>query len=357
MKQFALPKKMEHKGKEQSRKKQGNKSKYKPITASIDYILQLQQTIGNQAVQRMIKSGEIQLKTNHIQPGDVYSREVEQLKQRVESQFKRMDEEDQEVAAEGTSKETKSRVATPPATVVAPLAPVGTPPVQAVLPSQLQPTVSQEQVAQVRRRIAQLVANYAADRGMLGGMVGRGNIVYRNQQRENLVALNNSLIAGQAAARVLRLRGAALVPGRTREAGYRGLLADVRQAFSTQRRFRLRLNDQRALPLNPTINAGVTALEDAGARELVAAINTWSNGDGGAIAGTVFVLPPFAAHPADPRWEVRVPPIPGWVGADPFAHPRNVIGNGSIPTTAHTRRNLPRARQTLITTMNRAGYT
>ncbi|NIM17385.1 MAG: hypothetical protein GTO45_35730, partial [Candidatus Aminicenantes bacterium] len=225
MKQFALPKKMEHKGKEQSRKKQGNKSKYKPITASIDYILQLQQTIGNQAVQRMIKSGEIQLKTNHIQPGDVYSREVEQLKQRVESQFKRMDEEDQEVAAEGTSKETKSRVATPPATVVAPLAPVGTPPVQAVLPSQLQPTVSQEQVAQVRRRIAQLVANYAADRGMLGGMVGRGNIVYRNQQRENLVALNNSLIAGQAAARVLRLRGAALVPGRTREAGYRGLLA------------------------------------------------------------------------------------------------------------------------------------
>jgi hypothetical protein len=201
-----------------------------------------------------------------------------------------------------------------------------------------------------------LVAFYAADRVTLTAMIAGGNIVYRNQQGAKLVALNNRLIAGTARAAVLNGRGAALVPAVTTQAGYDVLLQNIGQEFATHKAFRRALTAQRALPLNPTIGVGVGALAGAGAKALVAAIARWNGGGGGVIAGSVFSLPPFSAHAVDPRWEVRVPAIPGWVGADPFAHPNNVLGNGSIPITAHGARNVPAARGALIAAMNAAGY-
>ncbi|NIM17455.1 MAG: hypothetical protein GTO45_36040 [Candidatus Aminicenantes bacterium] len=64
-----------------SKKKNPNPSR--SFGASIDHILYLQKTIGNQAVQRMIKSGTLQLKDSGMQRGDAYPREVEELAQRV----------------------------------------------------------------------------------------------------------------------------------------------------------------------------------------------------------------------------------------------------------------------------------
>jgi hypothetical protein len=87
MKQFALPKKKENKGKVPARKSQGNKTRTRPKKASVDHIMHLQKTIGNQAVQRMIKSGTLQLDSARPKPGDVYTREVDKLKKRVETDF------------------------------------------------------------------------------------------------------------------------------------------------------------------------------------------------------------------------------------------------------------------------------
>ena len=58
-----------------------------PENSSIQHIMELQQTIGNQAVQRMITDGNLQLQDDTIQPGDTYTREVGRLIQRVESSF------------------------------------------------------------------------------------------------------------------------------------------------------------------------------------------------------------------------------------------------------------------------------
>jgi hypothetical protein len=85
MKQFSTPQKSGNKGKEPAKKSQGNKTQSRPINASIDHILHLQQTIGNQAVQRMIESGTLQLNDIRPQPGDAYSREIQRLVERVES--------------------------------------------------------------------------------------------------------------------------------------------------------------------------------------------------------------------------------------------------------------------------------
>jgi hypothetical protein len=46
--------------------------------------MELHQTIGNEAVQGMIKNGTLQLEDNSIQPGDIYSQEVDHLIQRME---------------------------------------------------------------------------------------------------------------------------------------------------------------------------------------------------------------------------------------------------------------------------------
>ncbi|NIM15245.1 MAG: hypothetical protein GTO45_25060 [Candidatus Aminicenantes bacterium] len=76
--------KVNNKGKETSKRTQGNKSKSRPIYASVDQTLHLQQTIGNHAVQRMIKSGALQLDDGRMQKGDKYPTEVAELAQRVQ---------------------------------------------------------------------------------------------------------------------------------------------------------------------------------------------------------------------------------------------------------------------------------
>jgi hypothetical protein len=50
-----------------------------PIKTPADRILFLQKTIGNQAVQRMIKSGTLQAKLRIAQPGDKYEQEADQM--------------------------------------------------------------------------------------------------------------------------------------------------------------------------------------------------------------------------------------------------------------------------------------
>jgi hypothetical protein len=85
MNQFAPPQKVTNKGREPSKTTHGNNTTSRPMNASIDHILLLHQTIGNQAVQRMIKSGVVQLKDSRPQPGDAYSREINQLAKRVQS--------------------------------------------------------------------------------------------------------------------------------------------------------------------------------------------------------------------------------------------------------------------------------
>lgn len=54
-----------------------------PIGSSIDHILFLQRTIGNQAVQRLFESGVIQSKLEINQPGDKYEQEADQVAEQV----------------------------------------------------------------------------------------------------------------------------------------------------------------------------------------------------------------------------------------------------------------------------------
>ena len=98
MKQFALPKRKENKGKVPGKKSQGNKTSTPLKKASIDHILHLHQTIGNQAVQRMIKSGALQLDISRPQPGDVYTREIHRLAQRVNRSSRNQNKQSTELA-------------------------------------------------------------------------------------------------------------------------------------------------------------------------------------------------------------------------------------------------------------------
>ncbi len=63
----------------QTRKPEPSQSMSSPV----DRILSLQRTIGNQAVQRMIKSGVIQAKLRIGRPGDRYEREADQVAEQV----------------------------------------------------------------------------------------------------------------------------------------------------------------------------------------------------------------------------------------------------------------------------------
>ncbi|KAF5428500.1 protein of unknown function (DUF4157) [Candidatus Methanomarinus sp.] len=64
-------------------------------------ILFLQRTIGNQAVQRLIKSGALQAKLRIGQPGDIYEQEADQMAEQVmhmpEPQVQRQVEEEEEL--------------------------------------------------------------------------------------------------------------------------------------------------------------------------------------------------------------------------------------------------------------------
>ncbi len=59
-----------------------------PIKTPADRILLLQRTIGNQAVQQLIKSGTLQAKLRIGQPGDVYEQDAD----RVAAEVMRMPE-------------------------------------------------------------------------------------------------------------------------------------------------------------------------------------------------------------------------------------------------------------------------
>ena len=54
-----------------------------PIITPADRILFLQRTIGNQAVQRLIKSGTLQAKLRIGQPGDKYEQEADRVAEQV----------------------------------------------------------------------------------------------------------------------------------------------------------------------------------------------------------------------------------------------------------------------------------
>ena len=54
-----------------------------PISSAVDHILFLQRTIGNQAVQRLFKSGVIQAKLKIGQPGDIYEQEADRVAEQV----------------------------------------------------------------------------------------------------------------------------------------------------------------------------------------------------------------------------------------------------------------------------------
>lgn len=49
------------------------------LSSPIDHILFLQRTIGNQAVQRLFKSGVIQAKLKIGQPNDIYEQEADRM--------------------------------------------------------------------------------------------------------------------------------------------------------------------------------------------------------------------------------------------------------------------------------------
>ena len=54
-----------------------------PVNSPVDRILFLQRTIGNQAVQRLIKSGALQAKLRINQPGDIYEQEADKVSEQV----------------------------------------------------------------------------------------------------------------------------------------------------------------------------------------------------------------------------------------------------------------------------------
>jgi len=54
-----------------------------PVNSPIDYVLQFQKTIGNQAVQRLFKSGFIQARLKIGQPNDIYEQEADRAADHV----------------------------------------------------------------------------------------------------------------------------------------------------------------------------------------------------------------------------------------------------------------------------------
>jgi hypothetical protein len=72
-----------------------------PACSSVDRILFLQRTIGNQAVRRLFKSGSIQAKLKIGQPGDIYEQEVDRVTKQVmrmpEQQAQRQLEDEEEL--------------------------------------------------------------------------------------------------------------------------------------------------------------------------------------------------------------------------------------------------------------------
>ncbi|GMT47982.1 MAG: hypothetical protein IEMM0007_1548 [bacterium] len=75
---------------EKSTSQTGNDRFSKSMRSTVDPILHLQKSIGNQAVQRLFKSGAIQAKLRIGNPNDIYEQEAD----RVADQVMRMPETD-----------------------------------------------------------------------------------------------------------------------------------------------------------------------------------------------------------------------------------------------------------------------
>jgi len=75
------------------------KTGFRSQSSDVDQILFLQRTIGNQAVQRLIKSGALQAKLRIGQPGDVYEQEADRVADevmRMPEMQRQVDEEQEE---------------------------------------------------------------------------------------------------------------------------------------------------------------------------------------------------------------------------------------------------------------------
>ena len=78
--------------------------------SSLDHILFLQKTIGNQAMQRMIKSGVIQTKLRIGQPNDIYEQEADRIAEEIgSSQWSVVNSQKEEIQRQVEEEEEKKR--------------------------------------------------------------------------------------------------------------------------------------------------------------------------------------------------------------------------------------------------------
>jgi small-conductance mechanosensitive channel len=208
-------------------------------------------------------------------------------------------------------------------------------------------------VTQLQARIGQLQQLMNQDRATLQGFLQNGNIVYRTQQGPALVALNTPMALLETEVQALTTRAGTLAPAVTTQMAYDQLETDFRARLPRQRRQRSRLVAHAAAhPLNPTMNIGVAAAVAGNGNAIANRINAWAAA--APLNALLGVQPGFGAHPNDPRWQITVPAIPNWPGADPRAG--TVTANGSIPTTAHGAHNLHAARTKLVTDLANEGF-
>lgn len=108
------------------------------INSPVDHVLFLQKTIGNQAVQRLFKSGVIQAKLRIGQLGDIYEQEAD----RVAEQVMRMPEPPLQRQAEEEEEEEELIQTTPLAEQITPL-----------VQRQAEPEEEEEEIQMVQRQI------------------------------------------------------------------------------------------------------------------------------------------------------------------------------------------------------------
>ena len=72
-----------HQQSQQKNKSNRNNAKFNPLAAPLLYDMTLQQTLGNQEVQRLFEEGQIQAKLTVSQPGDTYEQEADKIAEQV----------------------------------------------------------------------------------------------------------------------------------------------------------------------------------------------------------------------------------------------------------------------------------
>ena len=221
--------------------------------------------------------------------------------------------------------------------------------------AQFQPiehTISTDQATQLQKRINDLQEGIKKDRKLLTDILANANVVYRDDEQKALKALNDELTRLEKLTPALVQRGNNLEGARTKESTYQTLLDDAREPCSDRETLGKQLNAENAKLPGPTLDIGVSNLANDDAESIINQLNRWAEGSNKAIPDTVFVLDPFRDHPKDTRWEIRKQPLN--LGA--ASRDGEVIGNGSIPTTAHGEPNLRNAYRALKTALANAGY-